>query len=583
MKRIFNVLVGLMSFLIMCPAQSNFTLSDPNILNILKGNYPVDSFSTRLIPADVQLPAHMVSIISSDSLKTHIQAIVSFENRNTINDDPAYPNKGILAARRYILDRLQQWRNASAAALVPAEFSFDFVMCQRLRHTQAIAIIPGTGDLRDELVIIEAHLDSRCEELCDTSCLAQGADDNASGSALLLEMARVMRFMQLNRTLVFIWCTGEEQGLGGSRAFAAYCKQNNLKIKAVFNNDIVGGIECGMTSSPPGCPGPALVDSLRLRIFSSGITNSMPKNLARMTRLLVEKNLLPVYPTAPKIDVMYGEDRTGRGGDHIPFREQGYTSIRFTSSYENGDGNPNQPGYADRQHSTRDILGLDTNGDGSIDSFFVNFNYLRNNTLVNTLSACNAASNVLSPFVIKLTTSPGTLFAEIQNPQSARQFIFGLRRINSVYFDTLIISDQPMVEIKGLIPTQYYMTAAGIDEFNWISMFGQEYNIRIPSGTNHLATSVSAVELMQNQPNPFDELTMIPIIVNKISGIRDSYLTIHNDEGRLIKKIPLQLKEGVNEILYDYGWHGYECGSYLYTLIINGKNWGSKRMLLYNY
>ncbi|MBK9107874.1 MAG: M28 family peptidase [Saprospiraceae bacterium] len=564
-------------------SQSNFSLSDPNILNLLKGNFPADSFDNRLILADAELPATLVNLISIDSLKQHIEAIVSFENRNTINDDPVYPNKGILAARNHILNLLNQWRAEPASTIIPAEFSFDYVMCQRLRHTQALAVIPGTGDLRNELVIIEAHLDSRCEEPCDTSCMAQGADDNASGSALLMEMARVLRFMHLNRTIVLIWCTGEEQGLGGSRAFATFCKQNNIQIKAVFNNDIVGGIECGITSSPPGCPGPALVDSLRLRIFSSGITNSMPKNLARMTRLLVEKNLLPVYPQAPKIDVMYGEDRTGRGGDHIPFREQGYTSIRFTSSYENGDGNPDQPGYEDRQHSTRDILGVDRNGDGKMDSFFVNFNYMRNNTLVNALAACNAASNVLSPFVLQLSTSPGTLIAEILNPLSARQFIFGLRRINSVYYDTLIISDKPIVEMKGLTPTQYYITAAGIDEFNWISMFGQEYNIRVPSRTKDLEESKPVVELLQNQPNPFDELTMIPIMVNQISAIKEALLTINNDEGRFIKNIPLHLKQGVNEVLYDYGWHAYECGTYIYSLYINGKKIGSKKMLLFNY
>ncbi|MBK8955500.1 MAG: M28 family peptidase [Saprospiraceae bacterium] len=564
-------------------AQTNFSLSDPSLKNLLTGNFRSDSFDNRTILPNAELPANLVNLISVDSLKKHLEAIVSFQNRNTINDDVVFPEKGIRAARNYLISRLNAWNSEPGSSLIPGEFSFDYTMCQRLRHTQAFAVIPGTGDKRNELVIVEAHLDSRCEVLCDTACLAEGADDNASGCALLLEMARVMKSIKLNRTLVLIWTTGEEQGLGGARAFATFCKENNIVIKAVFNNDIVGGIECGMTSSPPGCPGPALVDSLRLRIFSAGITNSMPKNLARLTRLLVERNLAPVYPQAPVIDVMYGEDRTGRGGDHIPFREQGFTSIRFTSSYENGDGNPSQPGYEDRQHSTRDILGMDTNGDGKLDSFFVNFNYLRNNTLVNALSVSNAASNELSPFNLSLTAKPFTLIAEITNPQNAKQFVFGLRRINSVYFDTIFISDQPQVEITGLIPTQYYVAAAGIDDQNWLSMFGQEYNIRIPNNTSGSEEKNEAVELWQNKPNPFDELTMIPIQVNNLAVIKSAYLSIHNEEGKLIRNIPLELQHGMNEVMYDFGWHEYECGTYMYTLYINGKKVDSRKMLLLNY
>ncbi|MBK6818068.1 MAG: M28 family peptidase [Bacteroidetes bacterium] len=129
------------------------------------------------------------------------------------------------------------------------EFEFDYLMCNRTRHSQLLSIIPGHGPLRKELVILEAHLDSRCESLCDTICLAEGADDNGSGSALLMEISRNLCLFSLSRTIVILWVTGEEQGLGGSRSFATFCKQNAIPIKAVFNNDIVGGIECGKTSS----------------------------------------------------------------------------------------------------------------------------------------------------------------------------------------------------------------------------------------------------------------------------------------------------------------------------------------------
>lgn len=582
MKYIFNFFCFLwvsLSF-----AQENFSIIPGSVDKLLKGQFPSDSFESRLILSDESLPEFLLKNISADSLRAHMESIVSFENRNTIADNPSLPTKGILGARNYIHSKLIHWSEQPAAELVPGEFLFDYTMCQRLRHTELFAVIPGTGELRNELVIMEAHLDSRCEDVCDINCLAQGADDNGSGSALLMELARVLSKVSLNRTLVLLWCTGEEQGLGGSRAFATYCKRNSIPIKAVYNNDIVGGIECGITSSPPGCPGPALVDSLRLRIFSAGVTNSMPKNLARLSRIIIEQKLMPVFPMAPQIDVMYGEDRSGRGGDHIPFREQGYTAIRLTSSYENGDGNPNQAGYQDRQHSSRDILGIDLSGDGMLDSFYVHFNYLRNNTLVNALIACNSASNGLQPFTLKVSALPNALKIIVENPQSARKFVFGIRRINSVYFDSIIITEQPQIEWLNLIPTQYYVTATGIDSLGWYGMFGQEYNVRIPSNNQEShKPNYPAIELMQNTPNPFDELTLIPIVANDLTMVKEALLTVQDENGKLIRKIPLTLVEGINEVFYDFAWNHYQCGTYFYQLYINGQLLASKKMLVNQY
>jgi len=479
MKQYIFTLLLLVNFHGFLSSQTNFSLSNPLCLDLMKGNFNSDSFPKRVVLPDAQLGNYLVQQINADSLHQYLKGLISFQNRNTINDNPSKPNLGIRGARSWIKSHINRWAQQSNSVLIPCELDFDYLMCTKVRHTELFTIIPGTGSLKNELVIVEAHLDSRCEDVCDSLCLAEGADDNGSGSALLMEMARVLSKVQLNRTLAIIWITGEEQGLGGSRSFAAFCKANNIVIKAVFNNDIVGGIECGVTSSPPSCPGPLQFDSLRLRIFSSGTTNSMSKNLARMTRILVEQNLSKVMVNAPQIDVMYGEDRTGRGSDHIPFREQGYTAIRFTSSYEHGDGNPSQAGYVDRQHSSRDILGKDIDGDGKLDSLYVNFNYLKNNAIVNALSISNASSTTLSPFVLQLTPKTNSLDIKIDNPQNATKYIYGIRKINNTYFDTIIITDQTHILVEGLSPTLYYATACGVDQEQWISMFGLEYSARV--------------------------------------------------------------------------------------------------------
>lgn len=582
MKQYIFTLLLLVNFHGFLLSQTNFSLSNPVCLDLMKGNFNSDSFSKRIVLPDAQLRNYLVQQINADSLHQYLKGLISFRNRNTISDDPSKPNEGIRGARAWIKSHLDRWAQQANSVLIPCELEFDYLMCTKVRHTEIFTVIPGTGSLKNELVIVEAHLDSRCEDVCDSLCLAEGADDNGSGSALLMEMARVLSKVQLNRTLAIIWITGEEQGLGGSRSFAAFCKANNLVLKAVFNNDIVGGIECGVTSSPPSCPGPNQFDSLRLRIFSSGTTNSMSKNLARMTRILVEQNLSKVMVNAPQIDVMYGEDRTGRGSDHIPFREQGYTAIRFTSSYEHGDGNPSQAGYVDRQHSSRDILGKDIDGDGILDSLYVNFNYLKNNAIVNALSISNASSTTLSPFVLQVTPKTNSLDIKIDNPQNATKYIYGIRKINNTYFDTIIITDQTQILVDGLSPTLYYVTACGVNQEQWISMFGLEYSARVLNSIKQVEPT-KPIELLQNRPNPFDELTLIPIIVNDLSFIKEASMIVTSEDGRIIKQIKLDLTEGVNELFYNYSWNQFECGTYFYSLIINGNKIDTKKMEMVSY
>lgn len=75
---------------------------------------------------------------------------------------------------------------------------------------------------------------------------------------------------EFDKTLVFLVTIGEEQGLHGADAFASYVQSRNIPLKAVLNNDIVGGIICGQTASAPGCPGLNSVDSTQVRLFSFG-------------------------------------------------------------------------------------------------------------------------------------------------------------------------------------------------------------------------------------------------------------------------------------------------------------------------
>src|SRR5205085_373648 len=157
----------------------------------------------------------------------------------------------------------------------------------------------------------------------------------------------------------------------------------NIVIKEVQNNDVIGGIICGLTSSPPSCPGAGNIDSLHVRFFSYGGFNSPHKGLARFVKLEYKEQLRSIVSVPMTLNVMTPEDRTGRSGDHVPFRSLGgFTAMRFTSANEDGDANVSNPNYSDRQHSTRDTLGADTNNDQVVDSFFVDFDYLARNAVI---------------------------------------------------------------------------------------------------------------------------------------------------------------------------------------------------------
>ena len=110
-------------------------------------------------------------------------------------------------------------------------------------------------------------MDSRCNVLCDTACIAEGVEDNASGSALVMELARIMSKYTFKATMLFMLTTAEEQGLLGANAMAEYASTNNLPLKAVLNNDIVGGIICGQPGAALVWPGLNHIDSTQVSTF----------------------------------------------------------------------------------------------------------------------------------------------------------------------------------------------------------------------------------------------------------------------------------------------------------------------------
>ena len=404
-------------------------------------------------------------------------------------------------------------------------------------------------------------------------------EDNGSGVALVLELARVMSKYVFDHTLIFMTVTGEEQGLVGSNAFAVYAKQEGIALKAVQNNDIVGGIICGETSSPPSCPGFNHIDSTQVRLFSHGGFNSPHKAYARFIKLEYEEMIKPISTVPMKVTVMSPEDRTGRGSDHIPFRENGYTAMRFTSANEHGDAGVQDPEYHDRQHTSDDILGVDTDGDLEIDSFFVDFNYLARNTIINGNAAAMAALGPVTPSILNVGQDGQILYIEVADSLDYNEYVVGLR-VNSNDFDTLYYISGTKAAAFALknLNLNIFISVASIDENGVESLFSAESLVKL-TGTKDIPEQKN-VELFQNKPNPFDESTIIGFWVQDPNLIQSARIIVTNVEGKQVKELPVVVKEGMNEVLFDHGYN--MVGTYFYTLVVNGQKIETKKMVFAN-
>jgi hypothetical protein len=439
--------------------------------------------------------------------------------------------------------------------------------------------LPGSDTSDKSIVLIEGHMDSRCAGLCDTACLAEGMEDNGSGTGLVLELARIMSRYSFRQSIVFMVTIGEEQSLAGAKAFADYAKAKGIRIKAVLNNDVIGGIICGQTASPPGCPGLNTIDSTHVRLYSAGGFNSAHKGLARFVKLEYEEMIRPWARVPMGIHIMSDEDRIGRGGDHIPFRQNGYAAIRFTSANEHGDANVNNPAYSDRQHTSADVLGIDRNGDGIIDSFFVDFNYLARNAVINGNAAAMAAIGPKTPDFLLTTDSLNRLAVEITKETGYPAYRIGVRTTTNDWDTVYTLSGG----LKFSIPVpgaNYIVSVASVDQQGIESLFSREHMTFVGVQTP-VRNAFPSVELLQNSPNPFDETTMISVAVHQPVSYRSAHIVIADAvTGKVVKRLPISLKGGVSEVLYQHGYNA--SGTYIYTLVIDGQRVQSRKMVFAN-
>jgi hypothetical protein len=293
-------------------------------------------------PAPNPLITKIAGEISKDRIESHIRKLVSFGTRNTLSDAVS-ETRGIGAARRWIKSELDKCAKASDGRL-KVEFDEHTApvsarIAQPTQLVNVVATLPGAqAESAERIYVVSGHYDSMPSSPTDPNTDAPGANDDASGTAAVMELACVMSKHRFDATLVFMTVAGEEQGLLGATFWAKRAKEQGRNIAGMFTNDIVGNSK--------GADGK--VEKNRVRLFAEGVPpvkelpeeilvairtggeNDLPtRQLARFVKESAERHV-----PSMKVDMIYRRDRYLRGGDHFPFLDAGYPALRFTEPNE---------------------------------------------------------------------------------------------------------------------------------------------------------------------------------------------------------------------------------------------------------
>lgn len=316
---------------------------------------------------DRGLDGHVRAILDAiepDRLMRNVEMLASFGTRNTMSSTH-HPEWGIGAARDWMRSEMSGYSDRLEVSFDTYDVEPAGRIAVRTDLRNVMAILPGRTATR---IYVSGHYDSLARDAegvpepptdGDFDHYAPGANDDGSGTALTMELARVFAQsgLEFEATLVFIGFAGEEQGLVGAGLHARRMAEEGVDVVAVFNNDIIGN----------SIGGNGIVDARTVRVFSESPEDSPSRQLARYIRRIGS-----LYVPGHEIRLIAREDRFGRGGDHTPFNRAGFAAVRFSESREN---------YA-RQHTV-----LDT-PDG------VDPEYLARNARVN---AAGVASLALAP------------------------------------------------------------------------------------------------------------------------------------------------------------------------------------------
>jgi hypothetical protein len=359
----------------------------------------LQTFAQQTITRDPEI-AGLVSQISRDSLQAYVAKLVSFGTRHTLSSTTD-KKKGIGASRQWVLSKFQEFARQSGGRMTATIDTWTLKADgKRVDKDHEIgnvmATLKGSDPADDRILLVSGHIDSRVTDVMNRTADAPGANDDASGVAAVMELARVMAKSSFPATIIFVAVSGEEQGLLGAEHLAERAVQEKWNLEALLNNDIMGANNSNETN---------IIDNTRLRVFSEGIpafeidksaasirqygleNDGKARQLARYVKEVGER-----YVENLEVVMVYRNDRFLRGGDHTPFVTKGFAAVRFSEMNEN---------FLHQHQDLRTEKGVEY---GDLIKF-MDFEYLRKNTGINLACLANLAKAPAMPQTVTIEVS----------------------------------------------------------------------------------------------------------------------------------------------------------------------------------
>ena len=421
--------------------------------------------SSRVAASRTRNPkiAQIIRDIDARRIEESVRKLVSFGTRNTLSEQNN-PNRGIGAARDWLFSEFTKAAAQSGGRMTVEKQSFEQPKADRIASpitiTNVVATLKGTQpESQDRIYVVSGHYDSMCGSATNATCDAPGANDDASGTVAVLEMAHVMAKHEFDATIVFMAVAGEEQGLYGSTHFAEQAKQKAMDIEGMFTNDIVGN----------SLGGNGVRDTRTVRVFSEGVPSNETPEQANTRRGVGGENDSPSRQLARfiaevasrhvpgmKVMMVYRRDRYLRGGDHRPFLERGYAAVRFTE--------PNE----DYRHQHQNVRIENGVRYGDLPDF-VDFNYIANVTRVNAAALAMLALAPARPKNVGLVTARLTNDTDLKwdankEPDLAGYEIVWRDTTSPVWTNSKLVGNVTSYTVKGMSKDNFFFGVRSVDK-----------------------------------------------------------------------------------------------------------------------
>ncbi len=424
-------------------------------------------------PAENPAIRALVDDVEADSIRADVQTMVGFETRHTLSDTTS-DERGVGAARRWLKAELERISGRCGGCL---EVRYQKTVVQAGETDRipgdtpvynVVAIQRGT-EHPNRYFLMGGHLDSRVSDIMDSTSVAPGANDDASGVAGAVEAARVLSQRDFESSIVYVGYTGEEQGLFGSTHAAEVAVEEDWDLAGVLNNDMIGNIE--------GVDG--VIENNTFRVFSQrrppdlreeswstryygGENDGPSRQLARYVAGMAETYVRHLEPI-----LIYRLDRFGRGGDQMPFANRGFPAVRIMETHEN---------YT-RQHQDLRMEDGVRYGDriGA-----VNFGYAAKLTGVNVASLASLAAAPPAPDTVRIggAVSPSTTLAweAVDHADLAGYKVYWRPTAASRWTKSTFVGPDTRHTLDNVVIDNYFFGVAAVDED------GNESPVAFPSG-----------------------------------------------------------------------------------------------------